>query len=676
MNLTIDAFYKSFYEDFDTSRRKDALIKADDFFTNLMFEYLGEIGEVEEPVVCSYRDNSGFQLNGFQFADDYSSVDLFVSLFNDTESLLSVAPGDISALLNRGANVYRRVISGKIDQFSADSDVYDCVNNIHEHLDTLHDVRVIALTNGVVKNMDFQPLKIGDATVSFRLWDMDRLFKCSTSGQMHEEITIDCEKVLGHPINAVYGGESEKTKIYLAVIPGKFLAQVYQEYGAKLLERNVRAFLQLKGNVNKGIRETLINEPALFLAYNNGITVTASSIAADEGKNNTVEIKRINDFQVVNGGQTTVSLYRALIDKTAEVDFDKVFVQMKLAVVENVADMDEIVPNISRYSNSQNSVTIADFSSNDPYQRKLEALSRSTWTPAIAGKQPVNWFYERTRGQYAEELSKEVTPSKRRIYKETHPLITKTDLAKVLFSWDGFPAVVALGAQKCFARFVEQMKSSQNFEPSQSYYQHCIAKTILFRQIERIVLEQKFGGYKADIVAYTYFKFNQLTKSCLNLDDVWEKQDISSAAKEQIQKIAVAVQKIIVSEPNGGNISEYCKTQRCVKAIEDMTIDLDAPVASELVAKPVVDDNTTVLSAEPKLTAEQLETIANASIISGEEWQAIAAWAKENNLLMSWQRSLMFSMANLKWRKKDPTYKQALRGLEARDKAIALGFRM
>jgi hypothetical protein len=220
------------------------------------------------------------------------------------------------------------------------------------------------------------------------------------------------------------------------------------------------------------------------------------------------------------------------------------------------------------------------------------------------------------------------------------------------------------------------MKSSQNFEPSQSYYQHCIAKTILFRQIERIVLEQKFGGYKADIVAYTYFKFNQLTKSCLNLDDVWEKQDISSAAKEQIQKIAVAVQKIIVSEPNGGNISEYCKTQRCVKAIEDMTIDLDAPVASELVAKPVVDDNTTVLSAEPKLTAEQLETIANASIISGEEWQAIAAWAKENNLLMSWQRSLMFSMANLKWRKKDPTYKQALRGLEARDKAIALGFRM
>lgn len=177
-------------------------------------------------------------------------------------------------------------------------------------------------------------------------------------------------------------------------------------------------------------------------------------------------------------------------------------------------------------------------------------------------------------------------------------------------------------------------------------------------------------------MAYTYYKFNLLTKSCLDLNDVWEKQDISPAAKDQIQKIAVAVQKIIVSEPNGGNISEYCKTQRCVKAIEDAIIPLDNALAAELVEKPIVDDNTTTLSAQPKLTPEQLDTIATASLISGEEWQAIAAWAKENNLLMSWQRSLMFSLASLKWRKKDPTYKQALRGLEARDKAIALGFRM
>jgi len=493
---------------------------------------------------------------------------------------------------------------------------------------------------------------------------------------MHEEIAIDCEKILKHPIDAVRGGENDKTKIYLAIIPGKFLAEIYREYGAKLLERNVRAFLQLKGNVNKGIRETLLNEPNLFLAYNNGITVTASSIVAEESESNVVAIKKINDFQIVNGGQTTVSLFRALIDKTAEVDFGKVFVQMKLAVVENVADMDEIVPNISRYSNSQNSVTIADFSSNDPYQRKMEALSRSTWTPSIAGKQPVNWFYERTRGQYAEELSKESTPSKRRAYKESHPLLTKTDLAKVMFSWDGLPAVVALGAQKCFARFAEQIKNQPAYEPSQSYFQHCVAKTILFRQIEKIVLEQKFGGYKADIVAYTYFKLIRLTGGKIGLDQIWQSQDISESLKGEIQKVAVAIQKIIVTEPNGGNISEYCKTQRCVKTIEDADILLDESVASELLDKPITDESAQPLEAELKVTPEQQNTIDEAFTISGEEWKALASWAKENNLLQSWQRSLLFSLASLKWRKKAPTYKQALRALEARDKAISLGFRM
>ena len=46
------------------------------------------------------------------------------------------------------------------------------------------------------------------------------------------------------------------------------LARIYGEHGQRLLERNVRAFLQAKGKINKGLQKTLKEEPHRFLAYN------------------------------------------------------------------------------------------------------------------------------------------------------------------------------------------------------------------------------------------------------------------------------------------------------------------------------------------------------------------------------------------------------------------------
>lgn len=676
MSLTLDEFYHSFYEELDTARRNDSLVKVDDFFTNLMFEYLQDLGEVEDPVVCSYRDNSGIQLNGFAFSDDYYRVDLFVSLFTDTDALLSIPQGDVTAALKRCLNCYRRAMSGNLDQFRKDTDVFDCVNTMAERVNEIREIKVTVLTNGVVKSLDLPPSRFSNATVTYNVWDMDRLFKASTSGTLHEPITVNFAKYSSEPLYAVKGLSSPKTQVYLAIIPGQFLADIYNEFGAKLLERNVRSFLQLKGKVNKGIRETLISEPDMFLAYNNGITVTASSIVVEEEGASVVKINEIHDFQIVNGGQTTVSLFKAKTDRNSEVDFSQVYVQMKLAVVENAANMDEIVPNISRYSNSQNSVQVADFSSNDPYQRKLEALSRATWSPTKDGQKPVNWFYERTRGQYAEQLNSQPTPAKRRDYKDAHPLITKTDLAKALLSWEQMPTAVALGAQKCFAIFLERQKNSTLIDPDLTYYQRCVAKIILFRRIEKLVLDQRFGGYKADIVAYSYYKLLRMTGGKLDLDAVWAKQAISSATEEQIIEIVRAVQPFIVNAPNGGNISEFCKTQKCVTGVDALPLSIIDSLKVELLAAPISETVVQSSSGGASLTPEEKAVIEEAEKISGDEWKSLAAWAKDKNLLLSWQRSLLFSLATLKWRNKTPTYKQAYWGLEARAKALTLGFRM
>ena len=190
-------------------------------------------------------------------------------------------------------------------------------------------------------------------------------------------------------------------------------------------------------------------------------------------------------------------------DKKNVVDLSRVFVQMKVSVITSLDDMNEIVPRISAYANTQNKVQIADFSANDPYHRRIEELSRTIWAPAQGGALPQNWFYERARGQYADMLSRESTTLRKRKFKEQHPLFTKTDLAKYENTWDQLPFYVSEGAQKNFRRFTVRLDQHKGKLPDEAYYHNLIAKAILFKRTEKLVSQQQYGGYRANIVTYT-----------------------------------------------------------------------------------------------------------------------------------------------------------------------------
>ena len=99
----------------------------------------------------------------------------------------------------------------------------------------------------------------------------------------------------------------------------------------------------------------------MFLAYNNGISVTAESVDIVRDENGKPSIRRIRDMQIVNGGQTTASIFNAHKDRKINADLSKVFVQMKLSVITSPEDMDEIVPRISAFANTQNKVQVAVF---------------------------------------------------------------------------------------------------------------------------------------------------------------------------------------------------------------------------------------------------------------------------------------------------------------------------
>lgn len=678
--MTLNEYYERFCEELDSSKVTGLLLnKADEYFTNLMFEYLGEIGEINEPTICSYRDN-GLQINGFSIDSDKTKVDIFVSIFNEADGLITVQKSEVLAAAQRAVNFYRKAVQNLLDKFSKDTDAYDCALTIYKNRNTIKDVRVIILTNGRITNFELNPLSLPLATVSYVAWDIARLYSCYSTSSQKDPITVDFTELLGgKPLPAIKGGKSDKTTVFLAILPGKLLADLYDKHGQKLLERNVRAFLQLKGKVNKGLRESLISEPDMFLAYNNGITVTAKKVDVDYNSYGSAGIKTVEDFQIVNGGQTTVSLYRAKKDSSAEVDFSKVFVQMKLSVIEDENAMDEIVPNISKYSNTQNPVQIADFSSNDPYHRKMELLSRSTMAPSVNGKKPVRWFYERTRGQYAGCLNEESTPAKRKDFKEYNPLITKTDLAKVIMSWDMRPDIVSLGAQKCFIFFTETMrKESKNCYPNDEYYKRFIAKTILFRTMEKIVMAQRFGGYKANIVAYTYYKLMKVTERKLDLDKIWETQSLTPELMLAIEDICKMVQHYLVYKSGGINVSEFSKSKACMNAIDKLEYSIPPELGKQLLKEELIDDlsEQKQLLSELDLTDEEKAIIKEAQKVSAKEWKEIGAWAKLNDEFESWQRTLLFRLSTVIQRNKIPSFSDADTGLDLREEAIIKGFVM
>ena len=155
------------------------------------------------------------------------------------------------------------------------------------------------------------------------------------------------------------------------------------------------------------MRITINEDPQRFFSYNNGITATAESIEIVDNK-----ITKIKNFQIVNGGQTTASIYSSYAQDKA--DLSSVSVQGKLSIIKP-EQIENIVPKISKYANTQNKVSETDFFSNHPYHVRIEELSRRVLAPPSPNGSlgDTIWFYERTRGQYANAQFR-LTPLKKR----------------------------------------------------------------------------------------------------------------------------------------------------------------------------------------------------------------------------------------------------------------------
>lgn len=671
---SLNQFYQNFMEEvLVASDMETSGWNKDDFLTSIMLEYLEEAGEVNDSIMCPFR-SYGLQLNAYAIDEDYTNLDLFVSIYSDSDTPKSVSQSEVDAAIKRAIQLYQKAINDLYTSFKKDNDAYEFAITVNKQKNKIKSVRICALTNGLVKPIPFKNIMLGNAEISFAIWDIDRLYRCVSSGKMRETIEIDFEEKFGVTIPCIENDTSDKYSVYLAIISGELLALLYDEYRDRLLEKNVRSFLQVKGAVNKGIRDTLRDEPDMFLAYNNGISVTAESVDIVRDENGKPSIRSIRDMQIVNGGQTTASIFNAHHDKKIVADLSKVFVQMKLSVITDPEDMDKIVPRISAFANTQNKVQVADFSANDPYHRRVEELSRTIWTPAVNGFKPINWFYERARGQYADMLSRETTTLRRKQYKETHPVFTKTDLAKYENTWDQLPYYVSEGAQKNFRRFTLRVNEHKTMLPDEKYYRNLVAKAILFRRTEKLVQQQQYGGYRANIVTYTLAYLSYKTAQRIDLEKIWKEQALSQNLEHAIVDVSAIVRDIIINPPGGANVGEWCKKEKCWKAVKECVYVIPEALQAELVEVGYVSTKPIPTSSIESLTEDDQKIIDQVAAVSPEVWFALSRWSKETNNFQPWLRSMLFSVGTLVGRGRKPSIKQSRNAMKALEDAKAKGF--
>src|SRR6516164_1932694 len=475
---------------------------------------------------------------------------------------------------------------------------------------------------------------------SFDIWDSERLSRLLQSGTPQDEVDIDLETIWSTPLPCVtMPANVTEYQSHLAIVPGELLFRLYDTYGARLLERNVRSFLQAKGKVNRGIRDTLKNEPARFMAYNNGISVTAQAVELKQLPDGRPAIARIRGLQSVNGGQTTASIHRA--GKTDKADLSNVFVPAKISVVP-LELLDSLAPRIAKFANTQNPVQMADFSANDPFHIELERLSNAIWMPGEQGK----WFYERARGQYqVAQAAEGTTPARLRRFKDRTPpsrRFTKIDVARYLNSWDQLPHCVSQGGQTNFVLFMQRLREThaRDWLPDDAFYRNLIAKAILFNTAARMVRSEGFPAYRANIVTYLVAALALNSGGQLDLKQLWDNQCASAALEALLRNWSHTVADVVVNSAAGRNVTQWAKKAECWKAVMSATLPFPDPMPAELHATVIERRGWGIKPGEVRvaLDPDELDAIAACRGTEVADWIRILDWGQRTATLDPAQR--------------------------------------
>jgi len=650
----IDKYYNSLMQDVVSLQLGDEEGDTrEQVFTRITVDMLADAGETENAAVAYDEKALGtknqHKINAYAISDNYETIDLFISIFDNSSSIKTVSKADIDTATKRITNFFRKAVyKNYANEIAESSPIFEFANtlaNYPELKENLVRINVMIITNCEYKGDFPANAEISGYKLFYRVLDINYLYKISEQARVPIEINFDDFEGESFDIPCLSAiTDNSDYKAYIAIIPGQCMAKMYERYGARLLEQNVRSFLQFTGKINKGIRDTIRTEPHMFLAYNNGIAATADHLELDESGR---FIKSINNLQIVNGGQTTAAIYNTFNKDRA--DISNIFVQVKFSIISNPEEYSEIVSRISRYANTQNKVNDADFSANNPYLVAFEKLSRYILSPITPqNNMQTYWFFERARGQYKTLRVREgFTKSRQKSFDLKYPkgqVITKVELAKYINAYQEVyegkrlvigPHIVVRGNEKNYAQFINNNLPDNIKRINNVYFEDAVAKCILFKTAEKLygVKPNNIGELRQVVVPYTLSLLNILTDNQIDLYNIWRNQQVSTKLADVIYDLMKQVNQFILDESPVSHYIEWAKKEICwmavkehswsfnINEIQDDMIDKDNPPKRNLVD---ASEDT-----EEKHIHEE-EIIRSIPIAL---WKKIADWGKDSDCL-------------------------------------------
>jgi len=646
--LSIEEFHEHFVQSILSQSEAEGALKASIFFESIC-EKLYEIGDLTHNYQMAEYRKKGIEVFGYDYDEEREVFSLIVHELFQKDIIQTVTRELIQTKFNRLKKFFSECTKGLYKELESAFPAYELAELIFRLKKDLKisKLNLIFITDGkITRTLNTLAVEEGDIRITFKLIDIEYLFNIYQSENSGGNFIINTNL----PSLLI---DDDDYVSYLCVINGEDLYNIYEDFGQKIFEQNVRTFLQFRGNVNKGLKNTIQYSPNNFFAYNNGLTATASKVHVDLYSN----ISAIENLQIVNGCQTTSAIYAA--KKISKLDISKISLQMKLSVLKNNQKQNDFVAKVAEYANTQNKVNKSDFFSNHPFHLDLKEKSKKILAPSIGGSQKrTKWFYERVRGEFLNDqafLSK-TEKDKFLLENPKSQLFDKTFLAKTENIWRGLPHKVSKGKESSFPAYAEFItdKYSDELEVvfiSDNEFKEMIARIILFKSVEKEISKADWynGGYRAQAVAYTISYFsNYLKRNSLNLNfnKIWEEQAVPSKLIDVIITIAAVVYENLLNPPLGNaNVSSWCKKEDCWKSIQQLKIAFK--IDNDLLIDRFDKINTLKESKAEKKIDSSIEKQIFVLNIEKSKWNKLRLYYSNNNVyLNNTKKGVLENMSN------------------------------
>lgn len=529
---------------------------------------------------------------------------LFYTDYNSQHDVITKSNTECQLYLNRIQGFYNAAIRGFHFDADSSSPEYKACEFIYNNHQNFHSVHLMILSNYVINNLTIKKIKIAAKPVFHDVWDLKKIYgnTHSLSDHIAIDIDFDSEDYSRYKIPYIQMESSQYGyKCIQAMFPAKLLYQLYERYNTNLLYNNVRYFLGLKGakdsKPNVAMLETLRKENEMFLAYNNGITALAKGIETTlvsektditDPESTTFSqyismgvLRKIIDFRVINGGQTTAVIYNAkklsedTHDSTKKVNLLGVFVQVKLIISDNI---EKFSGNITMSSNFQNKVKYSDFSVSNEFNTEMQKLSRGITAPS-QNNEPTYWFYERLRGQYDEKRKECHTKADKDYFDFQFPKnrkFSKEDVAKIWSNWNQFPYDSVKGSSTTYASFMKFV-TEQSIIPDECYYKKTIALLIIYKFLMSRPENKNYANGKATVVAYSMAMLNFHSFNKFDLLKVWQNQCLSNETKIYLNQLCDKIYNLLYNQAISINstILSYGKTRGAYEFVKSKALGID-----------------------------------------------------------------------------------------------------